>query len=85
MSEKKKIVSFSVEPRKHSLLKTAADKKTDGNVSQLLCDMIDKYIVADGDVTPVILKVPNALKADRDALQKWLESRSAAILEALAK
>lgn len=81
---KKKIMSLSIEPEKHQLLKAIADKKTDGNVSQLLCEMVDKYLVSDEDVTPVILKVPNALKADKEGMKKWLDAKAAAILKALA-
>ncbi len=80
---KKKIMSLSIEPEKHQLLKAIADKKTDGNVSQLLCEMVDKYLVSDEDVTPVILKVPNALKADKEGMKKWLDAKAAAILKAL--
>jgi hypothetical protein len=80
---KKKIMSLSIEPDKQQILKLVADKKTDGNVSQLVSDLVDKYLVIDEDVTPVIIKVPNALKSDREEMKKWLDTKVLAILKAL--
>jgi hypothetical protein len=80
---KKKVMSLSIEPAMHDKLKAVAEKKADGNVSKILCDLVDKYLITDDTVTAVVLKVPNALKTDRAALAEWLTGRSAAIVKAL--
>lgn len=88
MSDKKlKIMSLSVEPDTHDLLKQSA-KKMGISVSHLIRDLVDKHLnllVNDGEEIPVILKIPVELKGDEANLRKWLESRIEAIVKALAK
>jgi len=82
MNKKKKVMSLSIEPDLHDTLKEHANRKTDGNVSKLICDMLEKYPFSD-DVIPVILKVPVLIKENKDELKKWLDIKSAAIFRAL--
>ena len=84
--DKLKIMSLSIEPEMHDLLKNAA-KKAGCSVSSLIRKLVDKHlnlIVNEGEEIPIILKVPTYLKEDEDALRKWLALKSDAIVKALA-
>jgi hypothetical protein len=83
MSNKKlNIMSLSMEPDMQEKLKRHAKQK-EVSVSKLVRDLVDKYLVADEDVTPVLLKIPNQLKGERENLQKWLETKASALVKAL--
>jgi hypothetical protein len=83
MNKKLNIMSLSVEPEMQDKLKKFA-KARDVSVSKLVRDLVDKYLVIEDDVIPVILKIPTKLKGDQDGLQKWMEMKSAAIVKALS-
>jgi hypothetical protein len=83
MTKKLNIMSLSVEPEMQDKLKRFAKAK-EVSVSKLVRDLVDKYLVAEDDVIPVILKIPNKLKGDQESLQKWMEQKSAAIVKALS-
>lgn len=83
---KLKIMSLSVEPEMHELLK-ASSKKTGDSVSKIIRELVGKHlnlVVNDGEEIPIILKVPAELKGDEEKLRKWLDSRTNAIVKALA-
>ena len=85
MNEKKKIMSLSVEPEMHSLLKRSS-KKMGWSTSQLVRELVNKYldlVVQDEEIIPVILRIPAELKEDPESLRKWLEIKREAILKAL--
>lgn len=87
MTENKlKIMSLSLEPEMHDLVKKSAKKMGHKNVSQMIRDLISKYLdllVNDNDETPVIIRIPNKLKEDKQELKKWLDIKAKAISEAL--
>jgi hypothetical protein len=85
MSDKLIVMSLSVKPEMHVLLKTSA-KKIGRSVSDLVRTLVEKYlplIVNDGQDIPVILKVPSALRGDEEGLRKWLAIKTDAITKAL--
>lgn len=87
MSENKlKIISLSLEPDMHELVKTSAKKMGHKNVSQMFRDLISKYLdllVNDKDETHVIIRIPNSLLEDKDKLRLWLNTKAKAIADAL--
>lgn len=83
-TKKNNIMSLSLDPDTQDKLRLHAKQKTNGNVSKLIRDMVDKYLVADDDVIPVIIKIPIHLKGDQENLQKWLETRTQAVVKALS-
>jgi hypothetical protein len=76
-------MSLSMEPEMQDFLEKQAQKRGVSR-SKLIRDLVEKYLVSDDDVIPVILKVPSNLKGDADGLQKWMELKSSAIVKALA-
>jgi len=81
MSDKLKIVSVSLEPEMHDLLKNSA-KKLGISVSLLIRELVNKYLdlmVNDSDEVPVILRIPSHLKSDADQLKQWLAVKTNAI------
>lgn len=82
-SKKTNIMSLSIEPDMQEKLKRHAKFK-DVSVSKLIRDLVDKYLVIEDDVIPVILKIPLDMKGDSARLQKWLDMKASAIVKALA-
>lgn len=83
---KAKIISISLEPDMHDLIKSSAKKMGHKNVSQLIRDLISKYLnlmLNENDEVPILIKVPNSLKNEK--LKEWLYKKSDAICEALSK
>ena len=80
---KKHIMSLSMEPDLQNKLKTFAKVK-EVSVSKIIRDLVDKYLVIEDDIIPVILKIPTRLKGDRENLQKWLDVKAEAIAKALS-
>lgn len=81
-----KIMSLSLDPEMHELIKNSAKKLGHKNVSQLIRDLVSKYLdllVNDADDIPVIIRIPNALKDDPDSLKAWLKVKMEAIAKAL--
>lgn len=86
--KKTKIVSLSLEPEMHDLIKSSANRLGHKNVSQLIRDLVSKYMdlmVGDKDDISIVLKVPGEVHRDGNLLKKWLAAKSEAIAEALSK
>jgi hypothetical protein len=87
MPKETKIVSLSLDPEMHELIKSSAKKLGHKNVSQLIRDLVSRHLdlmVNDKDEVPVIIRVPGALKGDKKALKDWLYMKSDAISDALS-
>jgi hypothetical protein len=84
MNKKINIMSLSLDLETQEKLRLHAKQKTSGNVSKLIRELVDKYLVTEDNVIPVILKVPIALKGDQENLQKWLELKTQGIVKALS-
>lgn len=78
-------MSLSLDPDTQDKLRLHAKQKTNGNVSKLIRDMVDKFLVIEDDVIPVILRIPLHLKGDQENLKIWLDSRVTAVINALSK
>lgn len=89
MADKKlKIMSLSVEPETHKLLKTTAKKGGYASVSAMVRDLVHKHLdllVNDGNEIPVILRIPSDLKGNREELQDWIDKRVHGIVGCLSK
>jgi hypothetical protein len=82
-----KIISLSLDPEMHEQIKSSARKLGHKNVSQVIRDLVSKYLgllVNDSDDIPVILRIPGQLKDNPEALRAWLNQKSEAITKALA-
>lgn len=84
MGKKPNIMSLSLDSEIQEKLKLFAKQKTNGNVSRLVRDLANKYLIADDDVIPIILKLPVSLKGDRAGLEEWLKNKFSAIVNALS-
>jgi predicted DNA-binding protein len=81
-----KIMSLSLDPEMHDLIKNSAKKLGHKNVSQLIRDLISKYLnllVNDADDIPVIIRIPSELKDNPEGLKDWLHVKADAITKAL--
>lgn len=81
-----KIMSLSLDPEMHDLIKNSAKKLGHKNVSQLIRDLVSKYLgllVNDADDTPVILRIPSDVREDSEKLRAWLHIKADAIANAL--
>lgn len=88
MKDKIKIMSLSLDPEMHDLIKSSAKKLGHKNVSQLIRDLVSKYLdllVNDSDDMTVILRIPNHLKENSEELRSWLDQKSEAITKALSQ
>jgi len=83
MNKKLNIMSLSIESDMQDKIKEYA-KSRKVSVSKLIRDLVEKYLINEEDVFPIILKVPTKLKEDPESLQKWLETRVGAIVKALS-
>lgn len=84
---KTKIVSLSLEPEMHEAVKDAAKKLGHKNVSQVMRDLVNKFLplmLNEGDEIPVIIRVPGRLVEDPESLRSWLKAKSEAIADALS-
>lgn len=82
---KLKIMSLSIEPELHELLKSSS-KKAGCSVSSLIRELVEKHlslIVNEGEDIPIILKIPTHLKGEEEDLRNWLTPRVEAIIKAL--
>jgi hypothetical protein len=84
MSKKNNIMSLSLDPDTQEKLRLHAKQKTNGNVSKLIRELADKYLVLEDNVIPVILKVPMELKGDEENLKNWLDIKVGGIVKALS-
>lgn len=84
---KTKIVSLSLDPEMHEAVKDAAKKLGHKNVSQVMRDLVTKFLpllLNEGDEIPVIIRVPGGLTEDPKSLKEWLRAKSEAIADALS-
>ena len=82
MSKKLNIMSLSIEPELHELLKEQS-KKRGMSVSEFVRKWLDKYPFHASNVIPVVMDIPESLTKDRDALTAFLAKRNQAIVAAL--
>jgi Arc/MetJ-type ribon-helix-helix transcriptional regulator len=83
---KAKIVSISLDPEMHEAIKSASNKLGHKNASQVVRDLISKYLgllVNEADDVPVIIRVPGDILGDEERLRAWLTSKAEAIADAL--
>ena len=83
-----KIMSLSLDLEMHEKIKNSAKKLGHKNVSQLIRDLVSKYLdllVNDNDEIPVIIRIPNGLKDDPEKLKSWLKVKTDAIASVLTK
>lgn len=97
MSKNKKVMSIAIMPDLHEELKRYSKRKgqsasayVGGLIEQAVKLNIDDDPLVigkpiDEEVTPVVLKVPNAYKSDPEELQKWLTIQMNGILKAVTK
>lgn len=90
MSEEKKIkiMSLSLDSDMYDLVKNSSKKMGHKNVSQMIRDLISKYLdllVNDNDEIPIILRIPSDLKNNPQELENWLNTRNQAIIKALCE
>lgn len=84
---KSKIVSLSLDPDMHEVIKEAAKKLGHKNVSQVIRDLVSKYLgllVNDTDDIPVIIRIPGDVAGDPQRLREWLKIKSEAIANAIS-
>jgi metal-responsive CopG/Arc/MetJ family transcriptional regulator len=89
MSENKlKIMSLSLDSDMYELVKNSSKKLGHKNVSQMIRDLISKYLdllVNDNDEIPIILRVPSNLKENPEELRSWLNTRVEAVVKTLSE
>ena len=83
-TKKNNIMSLSLDPETQDKLRLHAKQKTNGNVSKLIREMVEKFLVADDDVIPVILRIPIQLKGDSENLKAWLDKKLDAVHKVLS-
>jgi Arc/MetJ-type ribon-helix-helix transcriptional regulator len=84
---KAKIVSVSLDPEMHEAIKSASNKLGHKNASQVVRDLISKYLdllVNDTEDVPVIIRIPGDIVGDDERLRSWLRTKAEAIADALA-
>ena len=84
---KAKIVSVSLDPEMHEAIKAASKKLGHKNTSQVVRDLISKYLgllVNETDEIPVIIRIPGELVGDGDRLRGWLTAKAEAIADAVS-
>lgn len=82
MSKKLNIMSLSIEPEMHDLLKEHA-RRRNMSVSEFVRKWLDKYPFNTDNVIPVVLDIPESLTRDKDSLNAFLTKKSQAITSVL--
>lgn len=95
MAKNKKVMSIAIVPDLHEELKRYAKRKgmsTSSYVGNLIEQAVklniddDPMVIGrpiDEEVTPVVLKIPVALKQDAEQLKKWLAAQMGGIMRAV--
>lgn len=86
VKEKHEPMSLSISPEMKELLKNSAKKAGKKGVSDLLRELIEKYLplmVNEGEEIPIIIKVPAYLREDADQLRTWMNTKTNAIVNAI--
>ncbi len=82
MSKKLKIMSLSLEPELHELLKDHAKLKGQ-SVSEFIRKWCKQYPFNNNGVIPVVIDIPENLTGDSEGMSSYLAQKSAAIVKAL--
>lgn len=77
--KKQKVMSIAMEPEVQAILKNFADEEKI-SVSAVMRDLVQKYLVTDGQSTKIILSLPNEILANGDKLEEWLKQKTTAIM-----
>lgn len=83
---KSKIVSLSLDLETHEAIKVASKKLGHKNASQVVRDLISKYLcllVNDTDDISVIIRIPGDVARDERRLREWLGAKAEAIADAV--
>lgn len=78
IKEKHEPMSLSISPEMKELLKNSAKKAGKKGISELLRELIEKYLplmVNEGEEYPIILKIPSYLREDNEQLRAWFHSK----------
>lgn len=97
MSKNKKVMSIAIMPELHDELKRFAKRKgmsTSAYLGSLAEQAVkinpddDPMVIGrpiDEEVIPVVLKIPDKLKHDREQLEKWMQVQTTGIVKAMTK
>ena len=78
------IVPIAIRPDLQKRVNVCAENKGKP-VDEYLEAVIDKFVFDENEFIPILLKVPRALKGDRENLENWLKSRVAIILDTFSR
>jgi len=96
MPKNKKVMSMAILPELHEELSRYAKRRnmsTSAYVGELITKALkidvdeDPVIIGkdpDADIMPVILKIPVALKGNKEGLQRWMDVQTKGIVEKLS-
>jgi len=97
MSKNKKVMSIAIVPDLHEELKRYSKRKglsASSYVGNLIEQAVklniddDPMVIGkpiDEEVTPVVLKIPIALKSDPDQLKRWMAAQMSGIFKAMTR
>jgi hypothetical protein len=77
---KMKVMSISVEPELHEILKIKAESKNQ-KVSDFVRRLIGYFSLERNDIKPVVLQIPQEALVSRQALESWLNKKSVALVD----
>lgn len=78
------VTNIAIDASIKEILKQTAEKQ-EISVGKVVKNLVDKYLVVDNSVVPVIIKIPSNLKNDPANLKIWLDHRVAGIIKALCQ
>jgi hypothetical protein len=78
-NKKNKTFNVYLEEEYQGVLKSFA-KKSDISVSQLLRNLITKYLSVEAGTTKVVLNIPKDVSSNSEELEKWLTSKKNALI-----
>ena len=97
MAKNKKVMSIAIMPELHDELKKFAKRKgmsTSAYLGALAEQAVkinpddDPMVIGkpvDEEVIPVVLKIPDKFKHDKEQLEKWMQVQTAGIVKAMTK
>lgn len=77
---KMKVMSISVEPEFHEILKTKAEAKNQ-KVSDFIRRLLGYFSLERDDVKPVVLQIPQEALESRQLLESWLNKKITALTD----
>lgn len=57
--------------------------KSHGDISKLLTNLIDRYLIPDPENTTVIIKIPNKYKENKEMLTCYMKQKTDSIIKML--